>query len=150
MRKNSCSISTITSTLQCLEPCISDNMVTSAINEIGDRLEKYAKKIKKLNLKSRTVYMDETGIPLKNRLGWIWVLVGEFGTQFVVAPERTKIFLEMTFGKYLKIPLVCDGYSPYKIFGIRQAVLGTCFEVRKICNSGYAYRKTAQKAAEIV
>ena len=120
MRKNGCSISTIASTLQCLDPRISENMVTSAINEIGDRLEKYVKRIKKQNLKSRTAYMDETSMPLKERLGWIWVLVGDFGTQFVVAPGRTKIFLEMTFGKYLHIPLVSDGYSPYKIFDIRQ------------------------------
>ena len=120
MRWNGCSISTITSTLRCMVPYITDNMVTSALDSIGDGLEPQRKEIEEKNLESKTIHMDETSMPLAAILGWIWVLVGDFGTQFIITPSRTKIFLDVAFAKYIHIPLVCDGYSPYKLFKIRQ------------------------------
>ena len=44
-------------------------MGTSTINEIGDRLEKYAKKNRKTKPKIKAIYMDETSLPIKSRLG---------------------------------------------------------------------------------
>ncbi len=120
MRKNGCSIRTITSTLQCLDPCISKKMVTGAIDTIADKLDKYVKKIERMNLKSKVIYMDETSMSLAAKLGWVWVLVGDYGTQFIISPERTKDFLEKTFKKYILIPLVSDGYVVYKLFNVRQ------------------------------
>ncbi len=120
MRECGSSIKSITTSLQCLDPRISHNMVTGAINEVGDRLKKEADKIAERNQKSRYTHMDETSLSLLAALGWVWVLVGDYGTQFMIGPSRGKKFLKENFGKYVYIPLVCDGYSVYFLFKIRQ------------------------------
>ena len=110
------SINTITKSLQCIDNRISNSMVNKAIDSSADKLAFLADEIRENNKKSSYIMMDETTLPIDDKKGWVWVLIGDFGVQISIGPSRGKRFAEDIFGFYQGIPLVCDGYAVYNMF----------------------------------
>ena len=76
--------------------------------------------------------MDETTLPIDDKKGWVWVLIGDFGVQIAIGPSRGKRFAEDIFGFYQGIPLVCDGYAVYNMFETIQRCWSLYYDIAKL------------------
>ena len=94
---------------------MSKSTVINSIGRVCDAAKAPAEAIAEEVKSSKTVCIDETGINLAGRLGWVWTILSAAGILMIYSNTRAAWVLDQYMNGYNGV-VTSDGYPAYKRF----------------------------------
>lgn len=94
--------------------------VQHTLDAVSKKMRAEANKINRSLKRTKFFKMDETPLTIKNKLGYVWVGVGDRDVSIKISPTRGAAVITEHYSQCLGKPITTDGYAAYNMFDIRQ------------------------------